>query len=174
MNRQLPSKASLENLKNQAKQLLRMLQNREAEAAQRFRSALPDLHGSSDENLFAWLAGCSRRKPLSLVNTASNRGLISSNASSLQHLFRHGKNCEMPSIPTTKRKPTGSSRGTLKSSVKPYTKEKTGTSTKGTHLFPMPRKADALMWFAIWLRHFLISSTSLTIAEEPRSTRSAT
>lgn len=60
MNRQLPSKASLENLKNQAKRLLRALENREPEAAQRFRTALPELHEASVEKIFASNLGLQR------------------------------------------------------------------------------------------------------------------
>jgi hypothetical protein len=57
MNRQLPAKASIENLKNQAKLLLRTLKNCDAEAAQRFRNTRPDLRDASDEEIFASAPG---------------------------------------------------------------------------------------------------------------------
>jgi ankyrin repeat protein len=52
MNRQLPTKPSLENLKNQAKQLLKQQRDRSSEAARRIREALPDFRSRSDERIF--------------------------------------------------------------------------------------------------------------------------
>lgn len=87
MNRQLPSKASLENLKNQAKQLLRLQQSRSPEAAQRIKDALPDLREASDEKIFAGDFGLQQAQAV----IAREYGFKS---------WTHLKRCIVPDAPT--------------------------------------------------------------------------